>query len=94
MKTKTVINYTQTKNVIFQEVDGLIHILDQKKDAIVTLNDTATLLWLTLVKPHSSDALVTELLKAYEIDSETATNDVNEFLDTMLKAGFIAKMSN
>ncbi len=93
MKTKTVSSYIQKKDVIFQEVDGFVHILDQKKDAIVTLNDTATLLWSTLTQAHSLDSLVEVLLNTYEIDSETATHDVNEFLNTMLKAGFIAKMS-
>ena len=93
MKLKTATNYIQKRDVVFQKVDGFIHILDQKKDAIVSLNATATLLWSTLAKPHSPDSLATILTNTYEVDTKTAANDVNEFIDTMLQSGFISKIS-
>jgi len=90
MSHTTEILYRRKKSIVFQQVDGLVHILDEKKDAIVTLNKTATHLWKCLSHPMSSKQLVKHITSIYTIDSHTATEDVGVFLKDMMKLGFLS----
>ena len=52
--------------------------------AMITINETGAFLWEKLSADVSEDALVEALLSEYDVDKETARQDVSEFL-TVLK---------
>ncbi len=54
-------------------------------NGIFMMTESGKLLWENIEKGAEEDALKELLMKEYEIDSETASNDVKEFLE-MLKA--------
>lgn len=85
--------YRRNKNTIFQEVDGIIHILDEKEDAIVTLNETGTFLWKILENPMTKGLLVTAITDKYEVSGSEASRDVTEFIRKLEKLGFITSGS-
>ncbi len=49
-------------------------------NAMITLNDSGAFLWNNLKEEITKEELTEKLLEEYEIDRETATNDVDEFL--------------
>ncbi len=54
-------------------------------NGIFMMTESGKLLWENIVKGAEEDDLKELLMKEYEIDSATASNDVKEFLE-MLKA--------
>jgi len=85
--------YKRRSNIVFQEVEGSIHILDEKNDSIVSLNSTATFLWKKLSKPVTIENLVQSLTSSFEIGSKQAKEDVNKFIRSMSKLNFLTKGS-
>lgn len=56
-------------------------------NGMLSLNDSGALLWKTLEQGGDREALADALTAEYEVDRSTALADVEEFLDTLAKAG-------
>ena len=56
---------------------------------IISLNETGAFLWKQLEQSCEVDTLVKALLNEYEIDEDTANNDVNDFVEKVRKAGVL-----
>lgn len=54
---------------------------------IISLNETGAFLWKQLEQGCEQDTLVQALLDEYEIDADTAGNDVKSFVEKVKKAG-------
>ena len=78
------------KDMILREIAGE-NILVPGADAILDLNglfvmtETATFIWEKLPEVDTEDQLVDKMLEEYDIDRETAQNDISEFLDRLRK---------
>ncbi len=58
-------------------------------NGMLKLNDTGVLLWNALEQGADRDALVKALTDEYDVSSETALADVDEFLNTLIRIGCI-----
>lgn len=58
-------------------------------NALVSLNESGEELWKALQSDITEEQLVNVLLDNYEIDADTAKNDVKTFLDTLKKHNLI-----
>lgn len=59
---------------------------------IISLNETAAWLWESLPDTDfSRETLVELLLENYEVDEQTAKNDIEELIESWFKAGIIIK---
>jgi len=58
---------------------------------MITLNDVSVEIWNFLQIDRSYDDVLEYMLSIYEIDRETATNDLNELLDQMENGGVLEK---
>ncbi len=56
---------------------------------IISLNETGALLWRQLEQGCEVDTLVKALLNEYEIDADTANDDVKDFVEKVKKAGVL-----
>ena len=56
---------------------------------MLTLNDSGAMLWKTLEKECSVDALTDALMAEYEVEREQAKADAEEFLNKLIQAGCI-----
>lgn len=56
---------------------------------IISLNETGALLWRQLEQGCEVDTLVKALLNEYEIDADTANNDVKYFVEKVKKTGVL-----
>lgn len=52
-------------------------------NGLITLNESGTFLWKKLQKNISRDELIKSLLEEYEVTLDTATNDVDEFIQAL-----------
>lgn len=90
MSIKTDSKYKQKKGVVFEEVDGRVHILDENQDAIVSLNTTATFLWKFLSKSTTLRGLARHMVTEYSIDEKRAYDDAKEVLIKLEKLALIS----
>ncbi|MBQ5823830.1 MAG: PqqD family protein [Clostridia bacterium] len=58
-------------------------------NGMVTLNETAELLWNRLAQGAEESDLVAYLVSEYDVDEDTATNDVKLFVEKIKGEGFI-----
>ena len=56
-------------------------------NGMITLNETGAFLWEQLSKGADKEGLLASMLEAYEIDSETASRDIDSFLKKLEDAG-------
>ncbi len=58
-------------------------------NGIMTLSESGALLWRELEKDSTVDEMVEILLSEYDIDRETAQNDVEQFVKSMVETSII-----
>lgn len=58
-------------------------------NSMIMLNEVSAFLWLQLLEDKTEQELVKALLKEYDVDKETATKDVNIFVNELAAAGVI-----
>lgn len=58
-------------------------------NGMLTINESGLLLWSLLEVGKGPEDMVEALLAAYDVDRETATADVEEFLNKLIQAGCV-----
>ena len=58
-------------------------------NGIFMMTDSGRLLWQSIEKGADENELISVLMKEYEIDSDTASADVKEFLEMLTAFGII-----
>ena len=58
-------------------------------NGMLTLNDSGAMLWKTLEKASTKEALVDALLAEYDVTSQQALSDVEEFIEKLRKVDCI-----
>ena len=61
----------------------------QDFNGMITLNEVATFILENIDECETEEVLVEKVLEEFEIEEETAKNDVREFLDQAIKFGII-----
>ena len=62
--------------------------LSKSFHGMINLNSTGALLWQFFTEEHTVEEAVALMQKEYEIDEITAKNDVQAFVDDIMKRGF------
>lgn len=63
-------------------------------DGMITLNESAELMWKKLEEGTTLSNLIDVLLKEYDVDECTAKEDVQAFIDVLANNGIIDESSN
>ena len=58
-------------------------------DGIRTINETGAFLWKVIEQGTTQEAIVDALMEEYEVDRETAKEDVSEFVNLLINNGLI-----
>ena len=58
-------------------------------NGIITINGSGTFLWEKLAEGASKSELLDAMLSEYNIDSETAKKDIDEFISKLEKANLV-----
>lgn len=80
------------ENFVLREVAGswvVIPIGEKSVDfnGMMNLNETGVLLWRELEKGAEKEGLVSALTAEYDVSAEIAAKDIDEFVETLEKAG-------
>ena len=58
-------------------------------NSMIMLNEVSAFLWLQLLEEKNEQELVKALLKEYDVDKDTATEDVKVFVSELAAAGVL-----
>ena len=61
----------------------------QTFDGLITVNEVGADLWNMLQSEVTFDDLLRGILTIYDVDEETAEEDIREFLDTLRESGIL-----
>ena len=83
--------YKQHPDVVCRRVATEIFLVPIRQNVrevgIFTLNEVAAFIWDRLDGKHTTDDLVREVHGAFEVDAETASQDVETFMAKLFKIG-------
>ena len=79
-------------NFLLKEISGnyiVVPVGDELIDlnCMITLNESGAFLWEKLSENTTKEKLLEEMLKEYDVDKETASADIEEFLGNIRKIG-------
>ncbi len=60
-------------------------------NGLITVNEVGADLWKMLQSEVTFDDLLKGILETYDVDEETAREDIQEFLDTLIEGGILDK---
>lgn len=82
--------FTKTKFLAWKVFENHTLIIDSRTNKQVhRLNEVSAFLWNSLEENKTIDELSNSLISTYEIDKDTALNDVSAFIDSLLEKGLI-----
>lgn len=58
-------------------------------NGLISLNETSALIWEMIEKSASKEEIVKKIISEYDIDEETAKNDMNDFIQTAIEKGLV-----
>lgn len=82
------------KEFVLREIAGDYVIIPTGKTALtfnglITVNEVGSELWKMLQSDVTFEDLTKGILEIYDVDEETAKEDIREFLDTLEKGGVL-----
>lgn len=82
------------KEFVLREIAGDYVIIPTGKTALtfnglITVNEVGAELWKMLQSDVTFEDLTKGILEVYDVDEETAKEDIREFLDTLEKGGVL-----
>ena len=82
------------KDFVLREIAGDYVIIPTGKtvlafNGLITVNEVGADLWKMLQSDVSFEDLVQGILEDYEVDEKTAREDIQEFLDTLIRGGIL-----
>ena len=87
------------KEFILREIAGDYVILPTGKtvltfNGLITVNEVGADLWKMLQTEVTFDDLLKGILETYDVDEETAREDIQEFLNTLIEGGILDEPEN
>ena len=79
----------RTEELDWLPIDQEVVVLDSRRDVYLATNQTGAHLWRALIEGATRSELVDMLMRAFDVDEETATSDVGAYLDALDEQGLL-----
>ena len=81
---------------VLSEIGGSYIVIPTGSDTVdlngmITLNETGSFMWNKLKNDITKDELIEEFLKEYDIDRETVSGDIDDFVEKLRTIGAICE---
>lgn len=80
-----MIRYEIKKDFMVDKIEGKVTIFNIENSTFYNFNDTGTYIFSFLKKGIDKRRMIQLLMKKYQISNKKAENDINEFLNKLLK---------
>lgn len=82
--------YTIPASVHFNHVNEEVVLMDETSDGYLALNEVGATIWTAIVDGLDAPAIASRVVARFEVDDQTASADVAEFLDVLVDRGLVA----
>lgn len=79
----------RTEQLDWLPIDQEVVVLDSRRDVYLATNQTGADLWRVLIEGATRSELVDLLMRTFAVDQETATRDVEAYLDELDEQGLL-----
>lgn len=86
---RTQRQYTAVKEHLYSELNGEAVVLSLATGKYYGLNAVGVAIWRAIQTPASVQHIKSALMEEYDVDTETCSREVSEFLRRMLEEGLI-----
>ena len=88
-------NFDVASGVLWEQVDVKVMLIDQASSELVTLNPVGSLIWRTLAATAAPVSRLAEVVNEEfpEVSLTQATADVENFLDELVRLGFVSPVA-
>lgn len=80
----------RSPDTAWQRIGDETVIMNLAKACVIGLNPTGALLW-SILEEHDEDGLARAISERFEVDAQTARQDVREFLDLLRRQGLVVE---
>lgn len=84
--------YKINQKLAYRKIQDEVYIVDVKNSLLYKLNPTATLVWESIKNGDSIDEIVDKIVREYEVDTKTASEDVKDLIVELEQKGLIVKV--
>ena len=72
--------YTLNEQISVKTIEDEVFIYDRSSTTIHSFNETGAFLWKAVAEETDSEQVIAKLMAEFDVDSETAQNDVEKFI--------------
>ena len=83
-KAEKMAKYVVQEHVLFQEVDGVILVVDTNEEQYYDFNEVGGEIWAALERGKDTAEIAELLIREYEIEPQLAYSDVEKFVQSLL----------
>lgn len=88
------LRYECSDRFAWRIVDGKVVILDTASGDYYTLNETATVVWESLLEGRNLDETTEKLMAVFEVDPAEARADIQALIDSFFRDGFLQHVAS
>jgi hypothetical protein len=88
-----MVTYLRNSKTISGRLHDEMVMMDMEQGKYFSLNQTATAIWEFLENPLTMDELCDRLMEEYEVDRERCLEEVNEYIEEMMKLSLVKEVS-
>lgn len=81
--------YEILPSLMLQVIDGEALLMDTDSREFYELNESGLVLWKIIKKHNSFHDVLNEILDSFEVSKEQAENDLNSFIDYLVKKNIL-----
>jgi hypothetical protein len=79
----------RTDELDWLPIDQEVVVLDSRRDVYLATNQTGAHLWRALIEGTTRSELIDMLMRDFDVDAETATADVEAYLQALNEQGLL-----
>lgn len=72
-------------DIIVRKIDSELFVYNRERSLIHTFNESGVFIWELIEKGYEKDKVIDVLVHEYAVDVQTATKDVDEFMQILIK---------
>ncbi len=95
---QTDARFIRNREVVSRQIDGELIIVPIRRgvgdlNSLYTLNSVGSILWDYMTEGHTVPEMVTRVCDEFEVTTDKAQADIQEFLDSMLQEKLVLPVS-
>ncbi len=83
--------FQKNPEIVYRIIDGNAILVSSKDDKIMSINEVGTRIWDLLDGKTTIKEIIVKITEEFDVDQDTAKDDVQEFVEKCLKINIISE---